>query len=222
MTTPLIYAHRGFHNDKYPENSIGAFINAVNHNLPIELDVRITKDRIPIVFHDDSLFRMTEIHSKLSKTDFSEINKLTLKDTDETIPLFKDVLEIIDGKVPLLIEIKLNKFDLSGQTENAVLNVLKNYSGNYSIQSFNKYCVNRMKYKLKNTNCGILSSDKYLTYPVADFINYKLIELNSERISNLRKKYNSVFAWSLAEMSVSEAKTTAENFKIDALVCNIK
>ena len=100
-------AHRGLHNnDTIPENSLKAFQKCIDKNIPIELDVRVTKDKQIVVFHDDKLSRMTEIDGYVNNIDYADLLSARLLKTNEKIPLFSEVLELVNGKVPILIEVK--------------------------------------------------------------------------------------------------------------------
>ena len=129
------FAHRGLHDEMNPENSVGAFENAIKNNYAIELDVRLLKDGEVVVFHDSNLRRMCGLNKKLKMCTFSEIKELSLLQTKFTIPKLKDVLRLVDGSEFVLIEIKGRLFDR--KLEKAVLNEIINYSGDYAIQSFN-------------------------------------------------------------------------------------
>ncbi len=136
-------AHRGLHNDEFPENSLGAFQNAINNGYPIELDVHIISDGTLVVFHDDSLSRMTGKDGYLKNLTKSDLENYHLADTEYTIPTFEDVLTLIDGKVPLLIEVKnTNKV---GALETKLLEMLRAYKGEYAIESFNPYVLEWFK-----------------------------------------------------------------------------
>ena len=99
-------AHRGLFGDKIPENSIAAFKNAIKNKLPIELDVTCLADGTPVVFHDEKLARMTGKDGFISNCKYEDIQKLTLAGTKERIPTLQEALDLIDGKVPILVEIK--------------------------------------------------------------------------------------------------------------------
>ena len=104
-TKPI--SHRGVHdNDKVPENSIEAFKLAIKKGYIIELDVHLLKDNEIVVFHDDNLLRMTGVNKKIKNTTYKELQELKLLDTRYKIPKLIDVLNLVDGKVPLLIELK--------------------------------------------------------------------------------------------------------------------
>lgn len=132
-----LFAHRGlFTKDQsIPENSMAAFANAVEHGYGIELDIQLTKDKQLVVFHDHTLTRMCGIDLPVCEMTYEELQKYTLGNTEEKIPLFKDVLELVDGKVPLLVEIKLPT--LRTYTCQAADALLQNYRGQYCIESFN-------------------------------------------------------------------------------------
>lgn len=135
VETPI--AHRGLHDKDCPENSISAFQKAITEGYPIELDVRMIADGTVIVFHDESLSRLTDNDGYIKFLNKSDLDILRLKDSKEKIPTFEEVLKFVDGKVPLLIEIK-NPSKV-GELEKKVIELLKDYKGEYAIQSFNPY-----------------------------------------------------------------------------------
>lgn len=132
-----LYAHRGLHDNAgdAPENSLRAFKKAVDAGFGIELDVQLTKDRIPVVFHDFTLERVCGVEGKLSRRTWQELQELSLCGTDQKIPKLEEVLELIDGKVPLIVELKIESADVSLCP--AVDRLLSRYRGMYCIESFN-------------------------------------------------------------------------------------
>lgn len=141
----LCIAHRGLHDEKIPENSMKAFEKAVSKNIPIEFDIHVLKDKNIVVFHDDNLYRMTGVDKKLIECTYEDIKNCKLKNTEETIPLLKDVLKMVNGKVLLDIELKLDHklYDL----ENELISILKNYKGDVILKSFNYKTVRYLKKK---------------------------------------------------------------------------
>ncbi len=127
-------AHRGFHGKGIPENSILAFEKAIELNYPIETDVQLTSDLVPVCFHDDTLVRMTGKDSRIWDVSFEELSSLRLDNTDQKIPAFEEFLRLVDGKVPLLIEIKSQPHNK--EVCQKVVDLLKDYKGEYVIQSF--------------------------------------------------------------------------------------
>ena len=145
-----IIAHRGIHNEAIPENSMKAFSLALKKNIPIEFDVHILKDKNIVVFHDDNLKRMTNKDKFIKECTYEEIKDLKLKNTDEKIPLLKDVLKLVDGKVLLDIELKMDVTDHS--LEDGLIEILKDYNGEVILKSFDYI---KVKYLKKHTNYKI-------------------------------------------------------------------
>ncbi|MDD3128901.1 MAG: glycerophosphodiester phosphodiesterase family protein [Candidatus Izemoplasmatales bacterium] len=135
-------AHRGFHSlDKsIPENSLLAFKKAIDYGYAIELDIHVLKDGNVVVFHDDNLKRVCKKDLELADSTYDEIKHLHLLNTNETIPLLTDVLSLVDGKVPLMIELKPNN-NIYKLCE-AFMVIIKGYEGKYAVQSFNPNIVN--------------------------------------------------------------------------------
>ena len=94
-----LYAHRGLHDNatEAPENSMAAFRKAVDAGFGIELDIQLTKDRIPVVFHDFTLKRVCGGEGKISDYTYEELQQFHLCDSVEKIPKFEDVLKMVDG-----------------------------------------------------------------------------------------------------------------------------
>lgn len=129
--------HRGLHNDKIPENSLPAFKAAVNLGYSAELDVRLTKDCKLVVFHDSNLQRMCGADVNVAELTYEQLKAFKLKNSDERIPLLKDVLKLVNGRVPLLIELKGKSF--CGVMQKRLMALLKNYNGEYAVQSFDPF-----------------------------------------------------------------------------------
>ena len=100
----VYYAHRGLHDNETdaPENSMSAFCRAVEAGYGIELDVQVTKDKIPVVFHDFTLQRVCGQEGKVCDYTYEELQKFRLCKSSETIPLFEDVLKLVAGRFLLL------------------------------------------------------------------------------------------------------------------------
>ncbi|HBR35121.1 MAG TPA: glycerophosphodiester phosphodiesterase [Firmicutes bacterium] len=160
-----LIAHRGLHdgNHDIPENSMAAFKGAIEHNYIIELDVAMTKDRQLVVYHDKKLRRGLGIDHDLHDLPYAELSKYKLFNSAETIPLFREVLAFVDGKVPLLIEIK-NEGKV-GEMESLLYEELKEYQGQYAIQSFNPYT---LKWFRKNAP-AILRGQLAGSFVVSDY-----------------------------------------------------
>lgn len=154
-----LIAHRGYHNNKkgIPENSVLAFKKAIDNNYLIELDVRLTKDQKLVVFHDDNLKRVCGVNKRVKDLTYRELLKYNLFDTTQKVPLFSDVIKLVNGRVPILIETKYhNRY---GVLEKILINELSNYKGLYAIQSFYPMSLLWLKRNTKDIPIGLLSSN---------------------------------------------------------------
>lgn len=132
-----LIAHRGLHKNKIiPENSMLAFKAAIEKNYAIEFDINITKDNQIVVFHDDDLNRLCNKKENIEDVSYDFLKDLNLYESNEKIPLLKELLDQVAGKIPLIIEIKKHKN--IGLLENILLEMLKEYKGEYFICSFEK------------------------------------------------------------------------------------
>lgn len=128
-------AHRGLFDQKHaPENSLEAFRLAVADGYGIELDVQLTADDKLVVFHDESLKRMCGAEGKLRESSYQELCQYHLLDSAEQIPLFEEVLKLVDGRVPMIIEIK--SIGNAIKTSRILAKYLEKYTGVYCIESF--------------------------------------------------------------------------------------
>ena len=159
-------AHRGFHGKDNPKNSLTAFARTLEKGYAIELDVQLLADETVVVFHDDSLARMTGNDGYIKYLNKEDLKALSLKGTKETIPTLEEVLKFVDGRVPLLIEIK-NKYKV-GKLEQKVIDLLKNYKGKYAVQSFNPFSLGYFRQHapqiLRGQLAGYLKNEKSLSW----------------------------------------------------------
>ena len=148
-------AHRGLHNEEIPENSLKAFKNAIENNYAVEFAVRALADGSIVVFNDDTLGRMTGKDGYINNFTYDDVKELTLLKSEEHIPTFQEVLNLIDGKVPVLVEIKN-----SGKVgfEKDVWKMLSKYKGEYAVQSFNPYSLEWFKINAPHVKRGQLAS----------------------------------------------------------------
>lgn len=154
--TPI--AHRGLHGDGIPENSFAAFRAAIEHGYAIETDVRFSADERLVVFHDDDLLRMTGDERTVEECTASQIKRLRLEGTEEQIPLFSELLKLVGGKVPLLIEIKNMKGVKPKKIAAALQKALEGYTGEFAVQSFQPFYVKAFKKLRRDVPCGVLGT----------------------------------------------------------------
>lgn len=223
-----LIAHRGYHNKEKGiiENSIEAFKKSIKCSYTIELDVHMLKTGEIVVFHDDNLKRVCGINKNINDCSFDEIKDLKLYDTNSKIPLLKDVLKLVDGKVPIIIEMKY--YPKYGVLEKEVLRLLEGYNGLYAFISFYPKSIYYLK---RNTNApvGLLSSDfkktntfksligKTLFLDVflkADFISFDIRALPNSFVGSKRKN-KLVLGWTVRnKKDYEQAKKYCDN-----LVC---
>lgn len=138
------YAHRGLHNAARPENSMSAFRAALESGYGIELDVHLLKDGGLAVIHDSALIRTTGANGNIEDLTTDQLSEYRLEGTSETIPTFRQVLELFEGKAPLIIELKSvgNNYGTLCRT---VCQALAAYTGPYCIESFDPRCIYWLK-----------------------------------------------------------------------------
>lgn len=153
------YAHRGLHDNKTdaPENSVKAMQLAVENGYGIELDVQLTRDEKVVVFHDATLKRMCGVDAKVNSMTYEELKQLSLLGTEERIPLFSEVLKVIDGKVPLIMEIKM--VDAKTRVCELANKELEGYQGVYCMESFHPFAVRWYKKNRPDVVRGQLSAN---------------------------------------------------------------
>lgn len=207
--TNSIISHRGIHdNQTVYENTLQAIKKAQDKNYIIEIDVRITKDNQIVVFHDSNTKRITGIDKIVEESTYQELNDQNIIH----IPLLEEVLDLVSGKVPLLIEIKQpNKV---GTLETKLMNTLTNYQGTYAIQSFNpkvlywlkKHYPNilrgQLSYSFKNKKIPayqkfILKNMLFNSVTKPHFISYKYNELSFNKIKYYQAKGLKVLGWTI-------------------------
>ncbi len=154
--TPI--AHRGLHDAQRPENSMPAFLAAAERGYAIETDVRFTKDRQLVLFHDDTLLRLTGDPRAVCDCTYEELKELSLGGKTAHIPLFSDFLREVGGRVPLLIEIKNMPHVKGKEIAAAMYGFLKDYSGEYAVQSFDPRYVRAYKKLCPSVPCGVLGT----------------------------------------------------------------
>ncbi|MBQ2876414.1 MAG: glycerophosphodiester phosphodiesterase [Clostridia bacterium] len=150
----VLFAHRGLHNSVRAENSLSAFAAAVEAGYGIELDVRLSKDGKLVVFHDDTLDRVCGISGKVIDYTAEELSAFSLSGTEDGVPTFSEVLSLVDGKVPLLVEIKEDAGD--SKVSSAAAKMLADYKGKFIVESFNPLSIKNFKAHLSGVPCGIL------------------------------------------------------------------
>lgn len=232
----VYYAHRGLHDNKgeAPENSMEAFRKAVKCGYGIELDVRLTKDMAPVVFHDDSLERMCNRKEKVSELTYEELRGISLAESSETIPRLSEVLKMVNGRTPLIVEYKADWMDISICP--IVDKLLREYKGLYCIESFNPMVLmwyrryHNEVFRGQLSSAFLKSGEKKgflyfllqnllfngMTKP--DFVAYDHRYANNLSRMICRKLFrNTAVAWTIqSQKDMDEAKTKYDMFIFDS------
>ena len=211
LKTPI--AHRGLHDDVIPENSMAAFEAAIEAGYPIEVDVQLTKDKVAIVFHDDIMTRLTGLKKRVTRVKFDAIQKLRIGNSDVKIPTFREFLDLVDGQVPILIEIKKQRG--SKGIENTVMDMMKDYKGKYAIQSFHPYAIRNVRKINPEIYCGLLSSKltemklfflskaavknaRLFFMAKPDFVSFEINSFPNDRIARFREELKlPIIGWTI-------------------------
>lgn len=140
------FAHRGLFCPKrgVPENSLAAFDAAIAESIGIELDVRLSGDGVPMVFHDEDLTRLCERSEKLSDLHSDRLIDISLAQSDQKIPRLSEVLNLVQGRVPILIEMKFQD-GLGDRLEVGVRRALEGYQGPLGVMSFHSQMLDWFK-----------------------------------------------------------------------------
>ena len=208
-------AHRGLHGGGIIENSLAAYEAAIQKGYNIEIDVRILADDEVVVFHDGSLERIFGEKIDLQDLTYEQLSRYTLPFVNEKIPTLKQVLDYINGRTGLLIELKTY---FRTRIAARVMQHLENYNGNYAIQSFSPSVLNWYRKHNPVIPLGVLSTDTvnfalYWTNKIRpDFISYQVSDLNDRRAILLRAKTPKLLAWIVTNPILEErARHYAEN-----------
>lgn len=175
-------AHRGYHNPTCPENTMGAFELAIKEGFHIELDLHLSKDGYLIVFHDDDMERLTGHKGRIEDLTLEEIKEFKVLGSTYGIPVFEDVLKLINGQVGIVIELKTSS-DMNEKLVKKTLEVLKDYKGKYVVQSFDP----TIMIKVRKANPNIIRGQLVTHYKDTDFSKLKKWLLANMKLNFLVK-----------------------------------
>jgi len=195
-------AHRGLWDEKYPENSLGAYQQAIEKGFNIEIDVHLLADGDFAVFHDNSTKRMCEQNVKVSTLTAKDLKNYRLKGTDYTIPTLREFLDLVDGKVGVLIEMK-DTTEKYGAAEKLCA-YLKDYKGDYAIQSFFLPVLKWWRDNTKDVAVGVLGCIlnewqlfSFRKHVKPDFYSYDIRRLPVSFLTKEHKKGVNLLAWTI-------------------------
>jgi len=199
--------HRGLHNTiaGVAENSRSAVEAAVAAGYAIEIDLQLSRDRVPIVFHDHTLDRMTAETGELRKLDASFLAQIKLGETGENLWTLETLLKVVDGKVGLIIELKGRVGEDDGFVA-AVASLLKKYRGPAAIMSFSHWLLYDARQLAPELILGLTSKGGENLYNVndeiaeklnVDFVSYKHIDLDCRFVREFRQTGKPLISWTI-------------------------
>lgn len=243
----LPIAHRALHNRAAGiiENSPSAIDAAIKAGYAIEIDLQLSKDGQAMVFHDETLERLTEKSGWVDDYTAAELGELTHKGGSDKIPTLEAVLRQIDGQVPLLIELKdqsLQMGETDGRLEAETARLLAGYRGEVAVMSFNPHSIALMAEHAPQIARGLTTSsydyadwdplpketcDRLREIPDYDrtqssFISHEAPDLSRPRVLELKAKGAAVLCWTIKSPEAErEARKIAENVTFEQYLAEL-
>jgi len=219
-------AHRGLHGGGVFENSLAAYEAAIQKGYSIEIDVHILADDELVVFHDNTLERIFGENIEIQDLTYEQLSHYLLPFVNEKIPTFKQVLDYVNGRTGLLIEIKTY---VHTRVAELVAEALANYTGPYAIQSFSPMALSWYRRHVPTVPIGILATD-VLSFALywanrikPDFISYAVSNLNERRAITLRGKAPKLLAWTVTNPILEDrARNYAENIIFEGYTADLE
>lgn len=236
LTRPI--AHRALHGKGRPENSRAAIAAAIAHGYGIEIDLQLSADDRPMVFHDYELDRLTAMSGPVRGHSEKELAAIRLSEGDEGIPTFEEVLALVAGQVPLLVELKDQDGAMGGNVgalEAAVAMAVMAYAGPLALMSFNPHSVARLAelvpdvprglttcaynvadWPLPAETCAHLAGIPDYARVGASFISHDMRDLANARVAELKAEGAAVLCWTVRTPEVeAEARKIAQNITFE-------
>jgi glycerophosphoryl diester phosphodiesterase len=237
----LPFAHRGLHDHRQGviENSLSAFRAAIAAGYGIELDVQRSADDLPVVFHDDDMDRLTDASGAFRDYKAADLGRMHLRGSTDRIPTLKEVLDMVAGRVPLLIEIKEDwntMKDTDGILEKAVAALLASYAGPAAVMAFNPHCVAHMAHFAPDLPRGLTTEaydpDQNAPIPAevcarlreipdydrtgSSFISHQVSDLGRPRVAELKRQGAAILCWTVrSPEQEAEARKVAHNITFE-------
>ncbi|REJ61266.1 MAG: phosphodiesterase [Proteobacteria bacterium] len=238
LKTPI--AHRALHDATKGvyENCRSAIIAAIEHGYAIEIDLQLSADGRAMVFHDDTLDRLTDKHGDVSDYTAAELTQIKVGSGQDVIEPLEDILRLVDGRVPLLIELKDQSRQLSqtdGRLEQATIDALSLYEGAVAVMSFNPHMIATMAKLSPDLPLGLTTGSfmdptwgidaeriEHLSQ-IADFdptrysfVSHFALELAAPCIQMLKDQGTAIFTWTIRSPEAEAvARQTVDNITFE-------
>ncbi|WP_394730518.1 glycerophosphodiester phosphodiesterase family protein [Altererythrobacter sp. GH1-8] len=204
------YAHRGLHGEDVPENSLLGARLAIERGMGIECDIQRSSDGVSMVFHDWDLGRLTGCHGDFGAMSAEALGTYRYLESNERIVSLEELLGLIHGKVPLLIEIKSRRgYDVE-RSSKAVADTLADYAGDHAVMSFDPRVARWFRRNSPHTCAGlVMREDEYgytqqawqrrlaLLIAKPDFLAYHIAALPNRWVANLRARGLPILTWTV-------------------------
>ncbi|MEL7149820.1 MAG: glycerophosphodiester phosphodiesterase family protein [Pseudomonadota bacterium] len=238
LTHPI--AHRGLHDVSkgVPENSRAAVQAAIDHGYGIEIDIQCTSDQAAIVFHDDTLDRLTADTGRVSRRTRADLATQRLTGSDETIPDLPEILAMVDGRVPLLVEVKDQDGALGenvGALEAEIARNLDGYQGAVAVMSFNPHSVSALQTLAPQVPRGLvtdgfdaaewdvaearrdeLAGISHFDRVGASFISHNHKRLEAKAVADLKARAVPILCWTIRSIAEEHAaRRIADNITFE-------
>lgn len=245
LSQPL--AHRALHDvaKGRPENSRAAITAAMDAGYGVEIDVQLSVDGAAMVFHDYELSRLAKDSGPIQQRTSADLGHVILRGSDEGIPTLTEVLELVAGRVPLLIEVKDQDGIMGanvGRLELAVAREIERYQGPLAVMSFNPHSVQQMAIHAPQVIRGIVTSsytaedwpllpkgtrDRLRGIPDFDtvgasFISHSVEDLGAPRVAELKAKGADILCWTVKSAAEeSKAREVADNITFEQYLAKL-
>ncbi|TPP11012.1 glycerophosphodiester phosphodiesterase [Rhizobium glycinendophyticum] len=215
----LPVAHRGYHdmNKTVWENTLSAFSRAIEAGFAIECDIQLSSDSVPMVFHDHDLQRLCGLAGEVRERTAGELKMLSIGGTKDKIPTLRQMLDLVKGQVPLVIELKGIDAEQDDGFVESVLEVLDGYEGKVALMSFDYHLLRALKhvdcpYPVGLTAEGVkpevLAAHEEAMALGLDFTSYCAAHLPNTFITALREKGTPVITWTVRDEIMRERTYT--------------
>ncbi len=243
------FAHRALHDvtDGRPENSLAAMRAAIAAGYGIEMDLQLSRDGCAMAFHDYDLRRLTAAQGPVQQRDAAELGRIPLTGGEEGIPTFAEVLELVAGRVPMLVELKDQHGQMGvtdGRLEHAAASDLQAYQGSVALMSFNPNSVMMLAelapdiargivsgaYEIGNKNWHPLrpdTRDRLRGIPDFEaancsFISHEVTDLDRPRVAELKAGGATILCWTVRSAQQElEARRVADNITFEGYLAEI-